>query len=216
MSKAAVKKVLKDASVFEARKEGDTIRVWENYRDQAILWRSLALIQIPATAIALMFAIFMWSSRQIILNVPSKPLPGIYKAEDIPDTEFIDAATGFTNLVASYQPNLARRQFAKAAEQVKEPLLSRFAIEMMQNELQTIENTQRTQIFFVDPTRTNVTRNGKDVQVSLTGERVKYIAGKEIPSVETTFIVTMTTVPRNVMNPYGIVITDMAFENLRK
>jgi hypothetical protein len=216
MSSAAVKKVIRDASVFEARKDNDTIRVWENYRDQAILWRSIALIQFPATAIALIFAMFMWNAREVILNVPSKPLPGIYKAEDIPDTEFVDAATGFTNLVASYQPNLARRQFAKAAEQVKEPLLSRFAIEMMQNELQTIENTQRTQIFFVDPTRTTVTRDGKDVKVTLTGERVKYIAGKEIPSIETSFIVTMTTVPRNVMNPYGIVVNDMAFENLRK
>jgi hypothetical protein len=135
-------------------------------------------------------------------------------AQDVPDTEFIDAATDFINLIASYQPAVARRQFVRAREMTMEPLLSRFTTEMMGTELKAIENTSRTQLYFVDPTQTEVIRDGDDVHVKMIGERLKFVAGKELSPVTTRFVVTMTTVPRSSVNPYGIVITNVASENV--
>jgi hypothetical protein len=45
---------------------------------------------------------------------------------------------------------------------------------------------------------------------------MKMISGKEVPSVKTRFTVTMTTVPHNQFNKYGIVITNVLAENLEQ
>src|SRR5690606_19183921 len=113
------------------RNETDTIRLWENYRDQALLWRAIALLQIPSTLILTIFAFYLWGSTEITLNVPAKPLPGLYSAFEIPDAEFFNVATSYVNLVATYQPAVARRQFVKAREMLKEPMLEIFDREMM-------------------------------------------------------------------------------------
>lgn len=216
IAKAAATQLVKDTRLEAAASPSDTLRLWENYKDQALMWRSIALLQIPATSIAVMFAAFMWATREITLNVPAKPLPGMYAAYDIPDTEFVNVATEYVNLTATYQPLVARKQFQAAQGMLKEPLLSKFNQEMMRSELEAIENTSRTQVFFIDPTKTVVMRQGNEVRVSLIGERMKLIAGQELPTVTSRYSITMTTLPRNALNPYGIVITNMEFKpNIR-
>src|SRR6185436_12529117 len=96
----------------------DTLRLWEGHREQATLWRAIALLQIPATVCALVFSMMIWGTRQITLNVPSKPLPGIYVAQDIPDSEFINVAQGYINLIGTYQPAIVRRQFEEARKMI--------------------------------------------------------------------------------------------------
>jgi hypothetical protein len=83
---------------------------------------------------------------------------------------------------------------------------------MVGAELGAIESTARTQVFFTDPLRTKVTRNGTEVTVSLVGERWKVIAGSPLPTVTSRFTITMSTIPRNPLNPYGIVITGVSFK----
>lgn len=207
-------RLFKDASIIDARKESDTLRLWESYRDQAVLWRALALLQIPTTAIIAVLCFTLYSNRKIELKVPAKPLPGIYTAQEIPDSEYIDVATNFINLIATYQPAVARRQFTHARQILQEPMLERFNREMMVTELKTIESTARTQLFFVDPLKTRIFREGNTVEVTLTGERLKMIAGRQVPAVTTTFSIAMTTIPRNELNPYGIVINNVAFDNI--
>lgn len=207
-------RLIKDASIIDARKESDTLRLWESYRDQAVLWRALALLQIPTTAIIAVLCFTLYTNRKIELKVPAKPLPGIYTAQEIPDSEFIDVATNFINLIATYQPAVARRQFTHARQILQEPMLERFDREMMVTELKTIESTARTQLFFVDPLKTRIFREGNTVEVTLTGERLKMIAGRQVPAVTTTFSIAMTTIPRNELNPYGIVINNVAFDNV--
>lgn len=207
-----VKSVVADTQLKATRSESDTIRLWENYKDQALLWRSIALIQFPTTLVAIIFATFLWSTRVINLTVPSKPEPGVHVAQDIPETEFINAANTYVNLVATYQPMTARSQFNVARSMLKEPLYTRFSQEMMGSELGAIESTARTQVFFVDPLRTKVTRNGNEVTVSLVGERWKVIAGTPLPTVTSRFTITMSTIPRNPLNPYGIVVTGVDFK----
>ena len=214
MAKAKIQGLLKDSIVGDARGETDTIKLWESYKDMAILWRALALLQIPATAMALIFAFTMWNSRSITLKVPAKPLPGIYAAQEIPDSEFVDAATEFVNLIGSYQPIVARRQFAKAQEVTVEPFLTKFKEQLMDFELSAIEKTNRTQLYFIDPSKTVINRRERSVEVVFEGDRMKIVAGQELPLVHTRFTVTLTTVPRHSLNPYGIVVSGFAPEDI--
>lgn len=208
--------LLKDSSVPGIKGETDTIRLWEAYKDQASLWRAIALLQIPATAIALIFAMVMWSSRSITLNVPAKPLPGTYAVSDLRDNEFIDIATNFVNLISTYQPKVARRQFEKASEMLTEPILSYFSTAVLIDEVKAIETTGRTQIFFADPTKTTVRREGKNVIVNFAGDRTKIIGGRDSPPTPASYEITMTTIPRNSLNPYGIVISNAVFDTKKE
>lgn len=212
-----LEEVTKGAGLIDSRNETDTLRLWENYRDQAALWRALALFQIPATLVLILFSVALWLTRSVTLNVPAKPLPGIYTVNEIPDSEFVQEATNFVNLVATYQPYVARRQFSRAREMLVGSILETFDTEMMSVELQAIENTNRSQVFYADPTMTKVERSAdKQIIVSFTGERVKYVAGKELPVITTKFTVTLNTIPRQRLNPYGIVITNITYENIEK
>ncbi len=213
-SKVATK-LVKDSGIIDSRRESDTIKLWENYRDQALQWRSLALMQIPATLILLIFSVFLYAKRTIVLNVPRQPLPGTYPATDVPDDKFIENATDFLNLVATYQSASARPQFRKAREMLDGKMLSRFEVEMIGTELKVIENTSRTQIFFMDPTKTKIVRSGNDVTVQIEGTRIKYVAGKDLPPLPTVYAVTMSTLPRNTLNPFGIVISNVNFETVK-
>jgi hypothetical protein len=210
-----VAKIVKSAAVVDARGDTDTFRLWENYKDQALLWRSIALLQLPTTGIAIILSMFLWHTRKVTLNVPRQPMPGLYNAEEIPNEVFTEFATDFVNLIATYQSAVARPQFLKAREMMNAKMLQQFDEQMMNDELKAIENTSRTQIFFVDPTKTKVTRdkdNPSFVTIDLVGERLKVVAGKELPTVKTKFSVTLTTIPRNALNAYGLIVTNLAAE----
>lgn len=209
-------RLIDQAAVSQPKRENDTIRLWESYRDQALLWRSLALLQIPATLVAVLFAWVMWANREITLDVPAKPLPGRYAAQEIHDSEFIEVGTNFINLISSYQPAVARRQFSRAREMVIEPYLTQFNIDVMDKELKTVETTSRTQLFFIDPSKTTIDRSNDKIIVTFIGERQKFVAGKEVDPVTTRYDITLTTVPRNDLNPYGIVVANAFAENVQR
>lgn len=211
-----IKKIASGTALKDSRGESDTVRLWENYREQAAMWRAIALFQIPTSCLLVLFSIILWVGRSTTLNVPAKPLPGIYLAKEIPDTEFVEYATTFVNLIATYQPAVGRRQFNQAREMVREPMLSRFDQEMMDIELKAIETTSRTQAFFIDPVKTKITRtNEKEVVVVFEGERQKIVAGKELPTTQSRYSITLSTLPRQSVNPYGIVITNALYEQVK-
>lgn len=212
--KGRVQELVKKADVVDTRGTNDTIRVWESYREQAGMWRAIALLQIPVTGIALIFALVTWVNRKTILNVPPKPLPGMYQAQDIPDSEFVDSATNFINLIATYQHAIARRQFSRARELLINPLLERFDNDFMLTELKTIETTSRSQVFFVDPSQTRLERQGSSVVITMVGDRMKVVAGRELEPVQTKYVVTLRTIPRTDINPYGIVVQDLTYDNV--
>lgn len=217
VAKGAAKNLVQQSGFREAKSDNDTVRLWENYREQALLWRALAIFQIPSTAVALVFALVMWWNRSTTLNVPAKPLPGFYNVEEIPDEEFISVTTEFINLVATYQPNTARRQFTQASKFLMEPMLTRFMSEMMGEELDAIENTRRTQVYFIDPTKIDIIRDGNGyVTVTVIGERSKIVAGEGLPEIITQFRVKMTTIPRNKLNQFGIVINNVEATTTRR
>ena len=216
-AKEKAKKLVDEAGFREARGTSDTVKVWENYREQAMLWRALALLQIPATFLSLLFGMLMWIDSDIILNVPPKPLEGFYQADEVQDVEFLSASTEFLNLVATYQPANAERQFREAAKYLREPILGRFQEEIIGNELRAIVGTRRSQVFFVDPTKTAIQRQpNNQVLVTMVGERHKWVAGKELPMQQIEYTIVLTTVPRNTLNPYGIMIDEFSLKQVAR
>ena len=207
---AKVAEIIKQAGIIEVRKESDTIKLWESYRDQALLWRSIALIQVPGILALTILTMMVFIGRETVVNVPARPAPGIYSSTEIPDAEYVEFATEFVNLTATYQPVGARTQFTEAAKRLIEPIYSKFNNEILDTELKTIEQTQRTQMFFVDPTKTQIERANGKVTVLMTGDRIKTISGRQLPATGTTYRVTMSIIPRNSLNPYGIAIENIS------
>lgn len=197
------------------RNRSDTLRMWERYQDDAIMWRAVALLQIPTTLITVIFAITLWMTRSVVVNIPPKPAPGTYAMNEIPDSEFVTEATEFVNLIASYQPLNARRQFNEAATRTVEPFLNLFVNKVVPNELSTIEATSRSQFFFVDPTKTKITYHDDHVSVTLFGERVKVVAGQELPGLNSQYTVSMRIVPRHKLNQYGIAVVGVEFNDIK-
>ncbi len=211
MARNAAQKVMDQVERVAGRAGSDTIRLWEGYKEQAILWRALALVQIPTTALAIIFAIVMYATADTVLQVPPMPQPGHYSARELPDSEFINVANEVVNLIASYQPAVATSQFETARRYLWEPALSIFDDQMMNNELRTITETGRSQLFFVNQGQVAVDRmpDLDKIVVRLPGTRMKLIGDKPLPSDQLVYYITMTTVPRNAQNEFGIVIIDI-------
>jgi hypothetical protein len=213
VSRGGLKELVGQTSFKEVNDNSDTIRIWESYRDQALMWRSLTLLQFPICVGALVLSIILWQGRVTHIHVPRKPAPGIFRANEIPDQEFIDVATEFVNLVASYTPNTAERQFLRAREVLFGDLLNQFNQQIMKDELKTIQAASRTQLFFVDPNKTVINRSGGDVVVTFMGDRLKIITTRTLPTDTIKYEIKMKTIPRNALNPYGIVITHVSFND---
>lgn len=207
----SLKKDLKQVEETDGRAGADTIRLWESYRDQAYMWRALCLLQFPATALALFAAIIMYFTADTFIDVPEKPQPGQYSVKQLPDAEFISVATQVVNLISTYQPRSAREQFFSARKFLWEPALSEFERTMINEELRTIEETGRSQMFFVEKSQIKIERHPEldKVVVRLPGVRQKLIGQKPLPPDELVYYVKMTTIPRNIHNEFGIVIIDI-------
>lgn len=209
--KIDIKSDLKQLERVGGRAGSDTIRLWDSFREQALMWRALALLQIPSTAIAITAALIMYFFADTIIEVPERPQPGYYSVKQLPDSQFINAATSVINLMATYQPSVAERQFKTARKYLWEPALSEFEDKMMGEELRAIQETKRSQMFFINPRLIKVERfpDIDLVVVRVPGQRLKLIGDKPLGTDEMIFYVKMTTIPRNVHNEYGIVVTDI-------
>ena len=98
---------------------------------------------------------------------------------------------------------------------VTEPYLTQFREQMLTFELRVIETTARTQFFFAEPNKIEVKRDGRNVFVSFTGDRLKIVAGQELPLVKTKFTVQLAMIPRNPIHPYGIAVSGLTAEDAK-
>lgn len=211
MASVNLKHDLKQLERVGGRAGSDTIRLWEGYREQAYLWRAIALLQMPSTALSIAAALIMYLFADTIIEVPERPQPGYYSVRQLPDSQFINAATQVVNLISTYQPAIARRQFKTARKYLWEPALTEFEETMMGAELRTVEETKRSQMFFINPRLIKVERFPEidKVVVRIPGVRLKLIGNKPLPADQVVYYVKMTTIPRNVHNEYGIVVVDL-------
>jgi len=208
---SALPKNIKQIEQVDGRAGADTIRLWEHYRDHAYMWRSLALWQFPCTMLALGAAMMMFFMADTVIEVPEKPQPGHYSIKQLPDAEFIDIATKVVNLMTTYQPHNAREQFYATRKFLWEPALSEFENAMVKEQLRIIEETSRSQIFFIDTKQIKIERFADldKVVVRIPGVRQKLIGQKPLPPDEMVYYIKMTTIPRNIHNEYGVVVVDI-------
>ena len=196
---------------IDGRGRSDSLRVWESYRDQATLWRALTLLQMPAIALSITVALVLFFTSDTIINVPIKPEPGHYSADKLPDSEFVSVAVQVVNLLSTYTPYTARPQFVKARKYLWEPALSHFEKYYMKQELPTVTDMSRSQIFRVNMRGVKVQRRDDEfVVVRLPGTRQRLIGNRMLPPEQIAWYIKMITIPRNVHNEYGIVIIDVS------
>ena len=208
---------LKQLETIDGRASADTIRLWESYKSQSYFWRALTLIQLPTTFVALICALVMYFTADTVIEVPQKPMPGHYSVKQLPDSAFIDVGTEVVNLIASFQPKVARKQFGGARKYLWEPALSEFERLMLGEEIRAIEETGRSQLFFIDQKRIQIERypNEQKIIVHLPGERRKLIGQKLLPTDYLEYVITMTTIPRHQFNEYGIVVVGISLNKLK-
>lgn len=201
----------------------DTIRLWESFRDQSNLWRGIAVLFFPVTLLAVMGCVVMYLTADTEISVPQRRPPHVFQIKQLPDKYFTDTARDVVNLIASYTPDKAKGQFNLAKQYLWEPALTQFDQEVMSDELKTITDTRRTQLFLIDPEYIRVDRESEPekVIVRIPGVRQKLIGQQPLPVDEVVFYVKMTTIPRNIFNEYGIVVVDIrlhvtSLETLKK
>jgi hypothetical protein len=211
MKGANLKEDIQELERVAGRAGSDTIRLWEGYKEQAFFWRALSLLQMPATALAVGIALAMFFFADTIIEVPEHPQPGFYSVKQLPDSQFINVAREVVNLISTYQPAVVERQFRTARRFLWEPALSEFESTMLTTELSAILETKRSQMFFINPRLIKVERfpHLDTVVVRIPGLRQKLIGNQPLAPDEMVYYVKMTTIPRNVHNEYGIVITDI-------
>jgi hypothetical protein len=213
-----IKDSLKQLEKVGGRAGADTLRLWDSYREQAYMWRALALLQMPATALSIAAALIMFFFADTIIEVPERPQPGYYSVKQLPDSQFIGTSVEIINHIATYQPKSARSQFRNVKKWLWEPALTEFEESMWNSELKTIEETLRSQLFIVNEKFVRVERfPDKDyVVVKVPGLRYRLIGDKPLPAEAIMYFIRMTTIPRNVYNEYGIVATDVRFDKLQE
>jgi len=66
---------VKSLERIDGRAGSDTLRLWEGYRDSARMWRSLFLLQLPTTALAIITALLLFFFASTIIQVPEHQNP---------------------------------------------------------------------------------------------------------------------------------------------
>lgn len=211
--RASAKKVRNKKDIPDAgRGPRDTIKVWQRSKKSALFWRSLALFQMPLIAIFVLLSTWFFLKADTVLNIPLDPEPGSYSLSKLPDSLYINHATNVVNLLGTYQPFTARRQFQEVRKYLWEPGLTNFERQFVSRELQAVEETSRSQLFYADNKRVRVERGKDHVVVRIPGTRQKFISSRGLPEEQLVWLLKMRTVPRNVHNENGIAILDLRVE----
>lgn len=206
-------------------------KVVSAYREQSYLWRALALLQIPTTLIAIIVALVVYVNSDTIVEVSPRPAPGYYLTKEIPDEEFIKISIEFVNLISSYQPAIAERQFNYALNLLMEPVYSAFRKQFLiggdgkQAEIEQIRQIQRSQMFFINRDLITVRRfedrndpRNSTVEVRVPGELVKFFNGVKQDRVGDdrylAYFIRLRTFPKTNFNQNGIYLID--FELITK
>ena len=186
-------------------------RMEKGFKEQAYIWRTSAIVQMPVAALSIAVSLAMYFFADTVVEVHHKPEHGYHTGGQLNNSELINAATTVVNLVATYQPAIARRNFTSAQRFLIEPALSEFEETMMQKEAPKIEQTRRSQTFMVIPSGVRVERfPGADYAVvSVPGERTTWIANKKLVPEYMTYFVKLTATPQNLSNQYGLVASDL-------
>ena len=207
---ADAKESLATIENVDGRAGADTFRLWENYKEQALLWRIIAIAQLPIALTAIIFGLVVYLTSDIVIEPPETPQPGMYSVKQLPDSEFLKVATDVINLIATYHPYTAEKQFRKAREFLWEPALSEFEQAFIKKRVKEIDEGSRSQAFMINHDLVQVRRYPTldMVIVRIPGTRLSLLGRKPLDD-EIAFYLKMTTIPKSAYNPSGIIIFDV-------
>jgi hypothetical protein len=188
----------------------------------------LSLIQAPATLVAVLTAITLYLTTNIIVHVDPKPSPGYYLTEQVPDKEFVLYAVEFANLISTFNAKTAESQFEYASKFLGAQFYHSFRDKYLSkadlnSEVNLAKKLEKTQVFFIDKYFIRVRRIPEKnpienrVEVRLYGNFTKWVQNnaKLVTNNEAALYVEMQTAPNNVFNPNGIVITNFRYQELK-
>ncbi|MDR2338343.1 MAG: hypothetical protein LBE20_06865 [Deltaproteobacteria bacterium] len=195
------------------------------FREQSYLWRMLSLIQVPATLVAVITAIVLYLTANIIVHVDPKPSPGYYLTDQVPDKEFVLYAVEFANLISTFNAKTAEAQFEYASKFLSPQFYHDFREKYLNkkdlnSEIMLATKLEKTQMFFIDKYFIRVKRiaaenpvNNK-VEVRLYGNFTKFVKknARLVTNTEVVLYVYLQTVPYTVFNPNGVVITGFEYQ----
>ncbi len=109
----------------------------------------------------------------------------------VPEKDYVDHAVRVINLISTYVPEEADRQFNQAKEFFAEPALSEFQSTMLSTELAAIKETKRKQHFSHDPKLVKFERflPAGVVVVRIPGIRNRFLGEKPLPPDEIAYYV---------------------------
>lgn len=200
----------------EGRELNDTIRVWDRFKEEAHYWRAFLLIQICTITVSLLVAISLFFEADAVIEVPEVPSPGIYSAKQLPDSEFIGMATRFVNLIATYQPYTASKQFITAERWLWEPAFSEFEKYYVKGFLKSVKEMSQSAIFQINSRQVMLERHGSTVVVKIPGNSQQLLGSRPLPPEYVVYWLRMTTIPENINNQFGLVIIDLKIERKKR
>jgi len=182
--------------------------VADSFHEQGRLWRLLSVYFAPGTFLSLVAAFFMLIYSVDRQPVELRPAPSIVDVKEVPDDRFFAVADEVVGLLNSYHYSRADAQFNLAKTFLWEPALSQF-IKNNESEVPKILSLRRSQFFDSTGFPKLPKRANEEFAVAVAGKLQTWIGAQE-PTEELLQIkLTMITVPRNAINPWGIVVTSI-------
>lgn len=195
----------------EFQKEKDLNKVTAAYKMQSYFWRWVSLFQIPFLFFLLLFFLNLYISRDTIINVPDRPFEGYKEVSQLSDSEFINFAQDFFNLVGTFQPTIAEKQFETASTFLVGQKREEFKRDFLQTKLVEVRETSRTEELILEKENIALTRgpSGSNyVDIVASGYRRILIKQEELRPENAQIFIRIETSKDIENNQYGLYISD--------
>ncbi len=168
-------------------------------------WKATTLVSSALTVAAVWYA---WSAYRWCAPCPPLPLPLPGPFYEIPDQEFTSVAVQFLSLAETFDAGSAEGNFRKALSIVHANEYSKLSSRFLTDQLPRIRQNIEEQRFYVDLASLAALRERNVMKVDVRGILKIKKSSNEEQVVPVHYIVELTTVPRNPVHPYGIVVLD--------
>ncbi len=181
----------------------------DGFRRTGHFWRLISLAQIPISFVLIFYFISRYLSADTIVDVPDVKTIEETKTTGIPDKEYVNVAQDVVNLIGTFQPTTARDQFETAREFMLESALPAFDETQTNQELNTAEQSDTSQMLYID--HTTLTRmSGGAAKVCLGGLRQRLVEKTVLPQQEVTYCLVLQPREPFEHNAFGLMVSEFS------
>jgi len=190
-------------------KEEEILGLINGFKAKGSFWRLLSLAQIPVLFFLVLYMIARYIGADTIVHVADIKSLEDTTVKNIPDKEFVNIAESLTNLIGTYQPTTAREQFETAGDFFLEQALPNFDELQMTQELSIAEESDISQVLFVDH-HSVIRREDGSRKVCLYGARQKVVDRQALPQQDVTYCFVLTPNEPFEGNPFGLMVSEFS------